>query len=112
MVNCVLKYVVFCCCCCCFVIEEISSVVLYLISHNYSIFLLGTLEGKENRKGYREIQVEIVSCLTLCDPMDYTVHRILQARILEWIAFPYSRASSQTRDRTQVSMRSQRVEQD
>ena len=75
MVNCVLKYVVFCCCCCCFVIEEISSVVLYLISHNYSIFLLGTLEGKENRKGYREIQVEIVSCLTLCDPMDCSTDR-------------------------------------
>ena len=28
------------------------------------------------------------SCPTLCDPMDYTVHRILQARILEWVAFP------------------------
>ena len=26
------------------------------------------------------------SCLTLCDPMDYTVHGILQARILEWAA--------------------------
>ena len=29
------------------------------------------------------------SCPTLCDPMDYTVHGILQARIMEWIAFPY-----------------------
>ena len=29
-------------------------------------------------------------CLTLCNPMDYTVHGILQARILEWIAFPFS----------------------
>ena len=28
------------------------------------------------------------SCLTLCDPMDYRAHRILQARILEWVAFP------------------------
>ena len=28
------------------------------------------------------------SCLTLCDPMDYTVHGILQARILEWDAVP------------------------
>ena len=28
------------------------------------------------------------SCLTLCNPMDYTVHGILQARILEWVAFP------------------------
>ena len=42
-------------------------------------------------------------CLTLCDPMDYTVHGILQARILEWVAFPFSRGSSQTRDQTQVS---------
>ena len=35
-------------------------------------------------------------CLTLCDP-------ILQARILEWVALPFSRASSQPRDQTQVS---------
>ena len=40
---------------------------------------------------------------TLCDPMDYRVHGILQARILEWIAFPFSGGSSQTRDQTQVS---------
>ena len=31
------------------------------------------------------------SCLTLHDPVDYTVHGILQARILEWVAFPFSR---------------------
>ena len=35
--------------------------------------------------------------------MDYTVHGILQARILEWVAFPFSRGSFQPRDRTQVS---------
>ena len=40
---------------------------------------------------------------TLCDTMDYTVHGILQARILEWVAVPFSRGSSQPRDRTQVS---------
>ena len=39
------------------------------------------------------------SCLTLCDPMKYTVHGILQARILEWVAFPFSRGSSQPRDK-------------
>ena len=44
------------------------------------------------------------SCLTLCDPMDCIVHGILQARILEWVAFPFSRGSSQPRDRTQVSL--------
>ena len=41
--------------------------------------------------------------LTLCTPMDYTVHGILQARILEWVAFASSKGSSQNRDRTQVS---------
>ena len=43
------------------------------------------------------------SCPALCDPLDYTVHGILQARILEWVAFPFSKGSSQPRDRTQVS---------
>ena len=42
-------------------------------------------------------------CPTLCDPMDYIVHGILQARILEWVAFPFSRGSSQPRDQTPVS---------
>ena len=35
--------------------------------------------------------------LTLCDPKDYTIHGILQARILEWVVFPFSRGSSQPR---------------
>ena len=34
------------------------------------------------------------SCPTLCNPMDYTVHGILQARILEWVVFPFSRVSN------------------
>ena len=42
-------------------------------------------------------------CLTLCDPMGYTVHGILQARILEWVAFPFYRGSSQPRNWTGVS---------
>ena len=42
-------------------------------------------------------------CPTLCDPMEYTVHGILQARIQEWVASPFSRGSSQPRDQTQVS---------
>ena len=41
--------------------------------------------------------------LTLCDPMNYTVHGILPARIPEWIAIPFSRWSSQLRYQTQVS---------
>ena len=48
------------------------------------------------------------SCLTLCYRMDCSlpgssVHGILQARILEWFAIPFSRGSSQLRDQTQVS---------
>ena len=47
-------------------------------------------------------------CPTLCDPMDYSlpgssVHGILQARILEWVAMLSSRGSSQPRDRTHIS---------
>jgi len=48
------------------------------------------------------------SCPTLCDPVDCSppgssVHGILQARILEWVAISFYRGSSQSRDRTQVS---------
>ena len=48
------------------------------------------------------------SCLTLCDPLNCSlpsssVDEILQARILEWVAIPFSRGSSQPRDETQVS---------
>ena len=42
-------------------------------------------------------------CPTLCNPVDYMVHEILQPRILDWVAIPFSRKSSQPRDRTQVS---------
>ena len=38
------------------------------------------------------------SCPTLCHPMDYRVHGILQARILEWVAYPFFRGSSQPRN--------------
>ena len=42
-------------------------------------------------------------CPTLCNLMDYMVHGILQARILAWVAFPFSRGSPQPRDQTQIS---------
>ena len=50
----------------------------------------------------------VQSYSTLCESIDYnlpgsSVHGILQARILEWVAMPFSRGSSQPRDRTQVS---------
>ena len=47
-------------------------------------------------------------CLTLCDPMDCSllgssVHGILQAIMLEWVAIPFSKGSSQPRDQTRIS---------
>ena len=47
------------------------------------------------------------SCPTLCNPIDYSlpgssVHGIFQARVLEWVAIPFSRGSSQPRDWTRV----------
>ena len=56
---------------------------------------------------FRKVKV-VQSCPTLGDPMDSSlpgssVQGILQARILEWVAVPFSRGSCQPRDRTQVS---------
>ena len=57
------------------------------------------------------LRMLLLSCfsLTLCVPMDCSplgssVHEILQSRILEWVAIPFSRASSRPRDQTCVSM--------
>ena len=65
------------------------------------------------KKGYKEKQhrpLVLVAQLgpTLCDPVDCSppgcsIHGILQARILEWVAIPFSRGSSRPRVRTWVS---------
>ena len=60
------------------------------------------------QKGKRMCAKSLQSCLTLCNPMDCrspgsSVHGILQARILEWVAMPSSRGSSQSRGQTHVS---------
>ena len=46
---------------------------------------------------------KLLSPVWLCDPMGYIVHGIIQTRILEWVAFPFSRGSSQPEDWAQVS---------
>ena len=52
----------------------------------------------------RKVKMKVArTCLTLCDPMDYSVNGNLQARILEWVVIPFYRVSSQARDWTQVS---------
>ena len=61
-----------------------------------------TKQIKELRFKFRPFLKENRSVMTLCDPVDYTVHEILQARILEWVAFPFSRGSSQPSDQIRV----------
>ena len=64
-------------------------------------------DNNYQQSGYRgnmKVKIKVTQlCPIFCDPMDYTVHGILQARILEWVAVPFSRGSSQPRDWIQVS---------
>ena len=66
----------------------------------WSINWIGMLEVCRNNTDGREesnkwiLKVKVTqSCPTLCNSMDYTVHGILQARILKWVDFPFSRGS-------------------
>ena len=73
---------------------------LWMECNQVQVALELSLQGTD----HQFVKVKVAQwCLTLCDPMDYTVHGILQARILEWEASPFSKASSQPRDWTQVS---------
>ena len=69
---------------------------------------LSDLFHVEKRFKVESVKVLVAqSCPTCCDLMDYSalvssVYGILQARILEWVAIPFSRASSWSKDRTQV----------
>ena len=47
-------------------------------------------------EGIKDQNYVCASRVGLCDPMDYTVHEILQARILKWVTFPFSRGSLPT----------------
>ena len=65
--------------------------------------MLRMIQGKK-KQTFLKVKVKVAqSCPTLCNPTDYTVHRIPQARILEWGAVHFSRGSSQPKDQTQVS---------
>ena len=79
--------------------------MLYLLSHSEVFKIFFSLVGCAESESESEVPQ---SCPTLCDPMDCSppsssVHGILQARILEWVAISFSRGSSRPRDRTQVS---------
>ena len=75
----------------------------HIICHPYTWYVCFIVFCKDLFSNCEKWEWKSQSCLTLCDPMDYIIHGILQARILEWVAFPFSRGSSQPRDQTQVS---------
>ena len=63
-----------------------------------------TGKGQFSFQSQRKVKVKLPqSCPILCNPTDHTIHGILQARILECVAFPFSRTSSQSGDQIQVS---------
>ena len=67
--------------------------------YTYGWFML--MFGRNENNSVKQLSFNLI--VSNCDVMDYTVHGILQARILGWVAVPFSRGSSQPRDRTQVS---------
>ena len=89
----------------------------FQLSHKWlGFFFLSLLETDPDKTPTLELAAiplciragSLQSCLTLCNPLDYSlpgsyVHGILQARILEWVAMPSSRGSSLPRDRTHIS---------
>ena len=84
-------------------ILKISHFTLFEFWFHLSYYVRVIFYLKKCKCWWREVKVT-PSCLTLCDPMDYTVQGILPARILEWVvAFSFSRESSQPRNQTEVS---------
>ena len=97
--------------------QEISGLCVFLIGTHarYNILSYGEMwknilkKEKKSWFGNRKVKSEVAQlCPTLCDPVDCSppgssIHGILQARILEWVAISFSRGSSRPRDGTQVS---------
>ena len=88
---------------CCFCFGSIPSYLLNIYWHNVLQFrLLWKSVIKLELLWKWKVKLKVAhSCLIFATP--WAVHGILQARILEWVAFPFSKGSSQCRDQTQVS---------
>ena len=95
--------------------------IYYLIYNSYHFNIQITTWKLRNANIFSKLKFHLrrwmiatQSCPTLWDPMDCSlpssfVHGILQARILKWVAISFSSASSQPRDRTQVSCMASRL---
>ena len=78
------------------------------VQDSFTLILLPCFLTSQNIRCVKGKVLVTQSCPTLCDPMDYSltgssVHRIFRARILEWVAIPFSSGSSRPRDQTWVS---------
>ena len=81
-------------------------IYIYLITYTFKFYY--TISHIVKSEKHKHVSHSVVS--DSCNPMDCSppgssVHEILQARILEWVAIPFSRGSSQLRDPTWVSCR-------
>ena len=76
-------------------ISDSSVYFLYFVNKGYVrpwqvVVLVWDISYRKPNQNFRKMKVKATqSCPALCDPMDYTVHWVLQARILEWVAFPF-----------------------
>ena len=73
--------------------------------HSFDLEVIWLIYYREEKQETKVLVTQ--SCLTLCNPIAYSlpdssVHGISQARILEWIAIPFFRGSSRSRDQTQT----------
>ena len=92
----------------CFLQEEMASFLRSASFLSCFHISLETLQGTKKEATINDCWWNTWVCLTLWDPIDcsrrgFSIHGILQARILEWVTVSFSRGSSRPRDRTQVS---------
>ena len=87
----------------CLSIQQTIPEISASMTHSLQVRKRSTLLAVVSR--FPKVKVLVAqSCPTLCDPMDCSLPgSSVQARILEWVAIPFSRRSSQLRNQTQVS---------
>ena len=91
-------------------LSSVKAVLILYYSHLIPVFtrLWASRGGPGRSESTPHVHAQLLSQVWLCDAMDCSppgssVHGVLQVRILEWVAMPFSRGSSQLKDQTQVS---------
>ena len=98
------QYSIVCVCVCIYIYIHKHLFICSSVEGHLDCFHVLAIVDSATTLLFMKVKVKVAQlCLTLCDPMDYTVNKILQARILESATFLFSRGSSRSRDQTQVS---------